>query len=177
MNLYSETIKIFHDFVTAPTRETVLRLLFRTSGEAPGTPLHSLVAGILRAKLPEHETETRLRTLVGIAVENITPTPKPTSEVEVAVSLVLSKLGLAPRDVDPEAAERARLAKLYPSMIGPEPPAYDPLEGYSMGEREIVQDFYGSGKTKSFGFQDGPAPESQDEELEEMARGLYPTME
>jgi hypothetical protein len=176
MNLYKETIRIFQNQVTAPTREKELRRLFRTSGEAPGTPLHSLVAGILRAKLSEAETEARLKTLVGTPIEEITPTPKPNSEVEATVNMVIAKLGLTPREVDDEAAEKARLAKMYPSMIGPEPPAYDPLEGYSPGEREIVQDFYGSGETRSFGFQDGPAPEPQDEELETLAQGLYPNM-
>jgi hypothetical protein len=177
MNLYKETIKIFQDHVTAPTREKELRKLFRTSGEAPGTPLHARVAEIFRAMLSQSETETKLRALVGTAIENVTPTPNPTNEVEAAVNLVLSRLGLAPREVDPEAAEKARLARMYPTMIGPEPPAYDPFEGCSAGEREIVECFYDSGGKRDFGFQDGPAPESQDEELEEMARGLYPTME
>jgi hypothetical protein len=176
MNLYKETIKIFQDYVTASEREKELRRLFRTSGEASGTPLHSLVAGILKAKLPERETETKLRALVGTVIEDITPTPNPNSGVEAAINMILAKLGLEPREVDQEAAERARIAKLYPSMIGPEPPAYDPLEGYSPGEREIVEDFYGSGETRSFGFQDRTAPEPQDEELETVAQGLYPNM-
>jgi hypothetical protein len=176
MNFYKETIKIFQDHVTASSRERQLRRLFRASGETPGTPLHSLVAGILRAKDSESETEARLRTLIGTPIEDITPTPTPTSEVETTVNLVIAKLGLAPCEVDDEAAEKARLARMYPSMIGPEPPAYDPLEGCSSGEREICENFYGSGETKNFGFQDSPAPEPQDKELEEMARGLYPKM-
>jgi hypothetical protein len=175
MNLYAETIKIFQDHATATTREKELRRLFRTSGEASGTPLHSLVAGILRAKLPESETETKLRALVGTTIEDITPTPNPNSEVEAAVNMILSKLGLTPREVNDEAAEKARLARMYPSMIGSETPTFDLLEGYTRGEREIV-DFYGSGETKSFGHLDGYTPESQDEELEEMARGFYPKM-
>jgi hypothetical protein len=177
MNFYKETIRIFHDHVTAPTREKELRRLFMVSGEAPGTPIHSLVAGIFKAKLPESETETKLRALVGTTIEDITPIPTPNSEVEVAVNMILAKLGLEPREVDPEAAEKARLARMYPSMLGPEPPAYDPLEGYSTGEREIVENFYGSGETKTFGFQDGTAHKPQDKELETLAQGLYPTMQ
>jgi hypothetical protein len=174
MNLYKETISIFQGHVTAPTREKELRRLFRTSGEVYGTPLHSVVAGILKVKLPEDETENRLKTLVGIDIQTFTPKPEVSSEAKALADEIRAELGLKPKTF-PEAAEKARLARMYPSMIGPEPPAYDSLEGYSPGEREII-DFYRSGETKTFGFQDGPAPKPQDEELETMAQDLYPNM-
>jgi hypothetical protein len=178
MHLYEETLKIFQDHVTAPTREKALRRLFRVVGEESSisqAPLHTYVCGILKAKLSEHETEKRLRALIGMDIQAITPKPEISSEAKVLADEIRAELGLTPR-VDPEAAERAMLAKAYPSLLGPEPLEYDPLEGCSPGEREIVENFYGSGKTMSFVYQDHPAPEPIDPELEEMALGLYPTM-
>jgi hypothetical protein len=176
MNFYEETLRIFQDHVTAPTRERELRRLFRVVGEESSisqAPLHASVCGILKAKLPEHETESKLKALIGIDIQVIKP--EISSEAKVLADEIRAGLGLKPK-VDPEAAERAMLAKAYPSLLGPEPPEYDPLEGLNAGQREICEKFYGSGETLSFGYQDGPAPEPTDPEAEAEALQLYPSM-
>jgi hypothetical protein len=177
MNFLEETLKIFQNHVTSPTREKELRRLFRVVGEESSisqAPLHISVCEILKAKLPEHETESKLKALIGMTIE---ASPKDENQGLKALAAALrEELGMAPSQVDHEAEEKAMLAKAYPSLVGPESPEYDPLEGLSLGEREICENFYGSGGTRSFGFQDGYSPESPDPEAEAEALRLYPSI-
>jgi hypothetical protein len=169
MNFREEALKIFENHCTAPTRESHLRHLFRVIGDGPGTPVHETVCGLFKKNLPEEVMESRLKSLVGTQIK-----PEVSREVKALADEIRAELGLT--KVDPEEAEKAVLAMAYPSLVGPEPEPYDPLEGLNTGQREICESFYGSGETLSFGHVDGYVPEPVDKELEEQALGFYPKM-